>query len=287
VQEAKLEARYQMWAARGGRVRLEPTERRVRAVVGGTTIADSSRAQLLYLPPPFNSYAFPRNDVRSDLLSEYGAPISMPGVGEVRRWSVAAGGIVREDAAWTFPHPPAGVESLGALVVFRWHLMDAWYEEDDEVFVHPRDPYHRVDVLNSSRHVQVSVGGVVLADTRRPRLLFETSLPVRYYIPKLDVRMELLEPSQATSRCPYKGIASYWSVRAEETVHPDLAWSYRSPIPECPKIENLIAFFDERVDLDVDGERKERPLTPWSVAPKNESQRILDGGVPNPDAGTV
>lgn len=284
--DTKLEARYQMWVARGGRVRLEPTERRVRAVVAGSTIADSRHAQLLFLPPPFNAYAFPRADVRWDLVSEYGKPSSMPGVGEVMHWSVAASGTIKEDAAWTFPHPPPGLEPLAELVVFRWHLVDAWFEEDDEVFVHPRDPYHRVDVLNSSRHVKVSVGGVLLAETRRPRLLFETSLPTRYYIPKLDVTMDLLEPSQTTSRCPYKGIASYWSVRAGGTVLPDLAWSYKSPIPECPKIENLIAFFDERVDLEVDGERMERPLTPWSVLTKDEAHKDVDGGAPKPNTGT-
>ena len=286
MQEAKLEARYQMWVALGGRARLEPTERRVRAVVGGIPIADSRRAQLLYLPPPFNAYVFPRDDVRWDLLSGSGAPVSMPGVGEVARWAVSVGGHVRDHAAWTFPHPHQGLEPLAKLVMFRWHLMDAWYEEDDEVFVHPRDPYHRIDVVNSSRHVKVTVGGVVLADTRRPRLLFETSLPVRYYIPKLDVRMEMLEPSQTMSRCPYKGMASYWSVRAAGAEHPDLAWSYKSPIPECPKIENLIAFFNERVDLDVDGERLERPRTQWSVATKKESHKDLDGRDPKLDTRT-
>jgi uncharacterized protein (DUF427 family) len=279
-------ARYEMWAARGGRVGLEPTERRVRAVVAGTTIADSTHAQLLSLPPPYNAYAFPRDDVRWELLRESGAPVPMPGVGEVARWSVAVGGTVREDAAWTFPRPPQGLEALTELVVFRWHLMDAWYEEDDEVFVHPRDPYHRVDVLNSSRHVKVSVNGVVLADTHRARLLFETGLPVRYYIPKLDVMMELLEPSQTTSRCPYKGVASYWSVRVAETVHPDLAWSYKAPIPECPKIENLIAFYNERVELDLDEQRLDRPQTPWSV-PQNTSQKDLDVRANKPDTGTV
>jgi len=205
----------------------------------------------------------------------------------VARWSIAVDGEVRPDAAWTFPHPPQGLEALAGLVVFRWRLMDAWYEEDDEVFVHPRDPYHRVDVLNSSRHVRISVDGVVLADTHRPRLLFETGLPVRYYIPKLDVRMELLEPSQTTSGCPYKGTASYWSVRAAGALHPDLAWSYKSPIPECPKIENLIAFYNERVDLDVDEARLDRPITPWSVAPTNGSKKGSDGSIPTGDTGTA
>ena len=284
MQVPKLEARYQMWVALGGRVRLEPTERRVRAVIGGTTIADTKHAQLLFLPPPLNAYAFPRTDVRWDLVRDSGDPVLMPGVGEVKRWSVAVAGDVREDAVWSFPHPPQGLEPLSELVVFRWHLVDVWYEEDDEVFVHPRDPYHRVDVLNSSRHVKVSLGGEVLADTRRARLLFETSLPVRYYIPKLDVRMDLLEPSQTTSRCPYKGVASYWSARAG--AHPDIAWSYKSPIPECPKIENLIAFYNEHVDLDVDGERLERPRTPWSAVPSDGPKKHLDGGVQKPDTGT-
>ena len=149
--------------------------------------------------------------------------------------------------------------------MFRWNLMDAWYEEDDEVFVHPRDPNHRVDVLNSSRHVKIKVDGELVAETGRPRLLFETDLPVRYYFPRLDVRMDLLEPTDSVSRCPYKGVASYWSVRAGGKVHKDIAWSYKSPIPECPKIENLIAFYNEKVDIEVDGRAVERPMTPWSV----------------------
>ncbi len=260
---ARLDAVFQMWTDHGGRVHLEPTGRRVRAMLGSTTVADSARAQLLFMPPPFNFYAFPREDVRLDLARESGSR-SVPGVGEVQLWSVAAGDNVKENAMWSFPRPPEGLEPLAGLVVFRWHLMDAWYEEDDEVFVHPRDPYHRVDVLNSSRHVKVSVDGELVAETRRPRLLFETTLPTRYYIPRLDVRMDLMEPTQTSTRCPYKGVASYWSLNGAGAVHPDIAWSYKSPIPECPKIENLIAFFNERVDLDVDGERLERPRTPWS-----------------------
>lgn len=264
MRDPKLPAYFESWAKRGGRVRLEPTDRRLRVVLAGTMIADTKRAQLLFLPPPFNSYAFPRADVRWDHLKDSGATTSMPGLGETRLWSVSAGSKVAENAAWTFEQPPDGLEQLADLVVFIWPLMDAWYEEDDEVFVHPRDPYHRVDVLNSSRHVRVSIGGELVAETHRPRLLFETSLPVRFYIPMLDVRMDLLEPTDTITRCPYKGVASYWSVRAGPKVHPDLAWSYKFPIPECPKIENLIAFFNERVDLDVDGERLVRPRTPWS-----------------------
>ena len=264
-QDARREAIHRLWTERGGQVRLQPTERRIRAVLSGTTVADSKCAHLLYLPPPHNAYAFPREDIRWDLIRESDGTDSVPGLGVVKLWSVEAGAKTAENAAWTVPQPPGGLDALAGLVMFRWNLMDAWYEEDDEVFVHPRDPGHRVDVLNSSRHVKVMVGGELVAETGRPRLLFETGLPVRYYIQRLDVRMDLLEATDTVTRCPYKGVASYWSVRAGGTIHKDLAWSYKAPIPECPKIENLIAFFNERVELEVDGDLLERPRTPWSV----------------------
>jgi len=264
AQDARREAIFRMWTERGGHVRLEPTERRIRVALGGVMVADSKRAQLLYLPPPHNAYAFPREDVRWELIKESQATDTVIGLGTAQLWSVDAGGKTAENAAWMVPQPPAGLSALAGMVMFRWNLMDAWYEEDDEVFVHPRDPNHRVDVLNSSRHVKVMVDGEVVAETRRPRVLFETELPVRYYIPRLDVRMDLLEPTDSISRCPYKGVASYWSVRAGDKVHKDIAWSYKSPIPECPKIEYLIAFYNEKVDLEVDGRPVERPRTPWS-----------------------
>ncbi len=262
--DSKQEALFKMWTEHGGRVRLESIPKRVRVIFGGEVVADSTSVQMLYLPPPENGYMFPREDVRRELLKETELTGSTPGLGEVKVWTVEAGGQVAEAAAWTVPQPPAELEALAGLVGFRWNSMDAWYEEDDEVFVHPRDPYHRVDVLNSSRQVKVKVGREVVAETRRPRLLFETGLPVRYYIPKIDVRLDLLEPSDTTTRCPYKGVASYWSIRAGGTLHQDLAWTYELPIPECPKIENLVSFFNERVDIDVDGVRVTRPRTPWS-----------------------
>jgi uncharacterized protein (DUF427 family) len=132
------------------------------------------------------------------------------------------------------------------------------------VVVHPRIPTHRVDAIPSERHVVVEVAGQVVADSRRPTAVFETSLPVRWYLPAEDVRMDLLEPSDTVTSCPYKGTARYWSVRAGGELHDDLVWSYPDPIPEQPKIKDLLAFFDERVDITIDGERQERPTTPWS-----------------------
>jgi uncharacterized protein (DUF427 family) len=143
--------------------------------------------------------------------------------------------------------------------------VDAWFEEDEEVFVHPRDPYHRVDVLHSSRHIQIVVGGEVVADSSRPRLLFETGLPTRYYLPKLDVRLDLLKLSATVTRCPYKGVASHYSLVLNGVELKDAAWSYPAPIAEIPKIENLICFYNERVDqIIVDGKAETKPVTPWT-----------------------
>ena len=244
---------------------VEPTPRRVRTVFGGLTVADSRRTLLVWagdirLPV----YYFPLPDVRADLLSESDRRIAHPDLGNARCWHLEVGGRSAADAAWSFDETEPGAEAVRGHLAFNWGEMDAWFEEDDEVFVHPRDPYHRVDVLNSSRHVRVELNGVTVAESRRPRLLFETGLPPRYYLPKADLRMDLLEPTQSHTACPYKGTASYWTVRHDGVEWPDIAWSYPSPIPECPKIEDLIAFYNEHVDLIVDGELQERPQTPWS-----------------------
>jgi uncharacterized protein (DUF427 family) len=155
-------------------------------------------------------------------------------------------------------------QDVSSFVAFVWGKMDAWFEEDDEVFVHPRHPYHRVDVLHSSRHVRIEVEGETIADTHQPRLLFETGLPTRYYIPKVDVHMDRLVRSGTHTGCPYKGSASYWSVQVRDRVIADLVWSYPNPHPEAFKIENLLAFYNEKVDIYVDGVLKPRPVTAWS-----------------------
>ncbi len=146
----------------------------------------------------------------------------------------------------------------------EWDAMDAWFEEDEEVYTHARDPYTRVDILASSRRVKVRLGDLDVADSWSPRLLFETGLPVRYYLPRTHVRMDLLERSPTVTRCPYKGRAGTWSVRARETLHEDLAWSYAAPLPESQKIAGLIAFYNEKLDIEVDGVLQERPNTKFS-----------------------
>ncbi len=246
-------------------LKLEPSPRWVRAIFANVAIADSRRVMLMHEARHLPVYYFPIDDVRMDLLvpTEHRTHCSLKG--EASYWSIKVGDRVAENAAWSYPDPVPGCPDIKGYIAFYWNAMDAWYEEDDEVFVHPRDPFHRVDVLHSSRHVRVIVAGETVAETRRPRLLFETGLPTRYYIPKQDVRMDLLIPSETKTSCPYKGTASYWSVKLGDIIVKDIGWSYPFPIPECPKIENLISFFNERADaIYVDGELIPVPRTPWS-----------------------
>jgi uncharacterized protein (DUF427 family) len=246
------------------RVWTEPNARRVRVFFGGEAVADSTSSRYLFETGHLPVYYFPPPDVRFGLLSETSQRTASPYLGEASCYSVSAGGKTVANAAWAYPKPPPSAAEIAGYVAFSWEAADAWYEEDDEVFVHPRDPYHRVDVLNSSRHVQVKAGEVLVADSHRPRLLFETGLPVRYYLPKLDVRQDLLIPSERRTRCPYKGEAVYWSFEAGGWLLEDVAWSYPAPIPEAPKVENLIAFFNEKLDIVVDGIMQDRPVTWWS-----------------------
>jgi uncharacterized protein (DUF427 family) len=245
-------------------VRVEPTPKRVRAMLGGETVVDSRRALILFEQGHLPVYYFPLEDVRADLLEPSGKHTTCPRKGDASYWSVRARDRVAQDAVWRYPEPIEGCPDISGHVAFYWHAMDSWWEEDDEVFKHPRDPYHRVDVLRSSRHVRVELDGVVVAETERPLLLLETSLPPRWYIPRADVRFDLLRPTDTTTTCPYKGNASYFTAVVGDSEHDDIAWSYVTPIPECPKIEQAICFFNERVDLTVDGELQERPETPWS-----------------------
>ena len=239
-------------------------EKRVRAFFADTAIANSSRALLLLERKHLPVYYFPMDDVRMDLLKETDSHTHCPRKGNASYWTIEVGDWRSENAAWSYLDPIPQAAEIKGYVAFYWNELDSWFEEDDEVFVHPRDPYTRVDVLNSSRHVRVEVEDETIAETHRPRLLFETGLPTRYYIPKDDIRMDLMKPTATKTRCPYKGEASYWSVEAGGKVLEDLAWSYPQPIPECPKIENLVSFFNEKVDIYVDGELKSRPKTHWS-----------------------
>ncbi len=243
---------------------FEPSPRRVRALLNGVAVADSTEVKLLLEDGHLPVYYFPVKDVRMDLMEQTDKHTHCPRKGAASYWSVTVGDKTAEAAAWGYKDPIPDAKEIKDHIAFYWNKMDAWFEEDDEVYVHPRDPYKRVDVLNSSRHIRVVVDGETVAETNRARLLFETGLPTRYYIPKSDARLELLEPTDTSSRCPYKGEASYWNVRIGESVHEDIVWAYREPIPENPRIENLLCFFNEKVEIYVDGVKEETPSTAWS-----------------------
>ena len=259
-----------------GELRHEPTDKRVRGMLGGRVIVDSSRAVLVWEPRRVvPSYAVPDADVRGELVPAArpataagpDARILHPGIpfaahstpGEPL--TLRAGERVREGAAFRPADP-----DLAELVVLDFTALDAWYEEDDELVGHPRDPYHRVDIRPSSRHVRIELDGRTLADSGSPTLVFETSLPTRFYLPATDVHADLV-PSDRRTYCAYKGEATYWSVAG----HADLAWTYRDPLPDAGRLAGLIAFFDDLVDVVVDGERRERPGSALARAVLDES----------------
>jgi uncharacterized protein (DUF427 family) len=273
----------ELMASRLGQLRHEPTAKRIRAVLGGETIVDSTRALLVWEPRRVvPSYAVPAEDVRGDLGPAGTAPgddvgAALPDVtarpvldpripfavhstdGEVA--NLRAAGQERPGAGFL----PAD-KDLAGMVILDFGAFDAWYEEDELNVAHPRDPFHRIDVLPSSRQVQLELDGVVLADSSRPALLFETMLPTRYYLPRADVTTELI-PSDTKTWCAYKGQASYYSVRIGGRLVPDVAWYYTDPRHDALQVRDLIAFFTERVDVTLDGERHPRPVTPWSEGP--------------------
>ena len=242
----------------------EPTVRRIRVRFGDTFVADSLRAQLLFETGKLPVYYLPREDVRMDLLFRSSTQKHDDVKGTTEYFDVKVGERTAVDAAWICEGDAAHGTDISGLVAFDWNKMDSWFEEDEEVYVHPRDPYHRVDVLESSRHVEVFVNDVKVADSRRPLMLLETGLPVRYYLPKMDVRLDLLERNITHTSCPYKGTADYWNVRTEKGLAKAIVWGYERPIPEIPKIAGRLCFFNEKVDLKIDGELQAQPQTKWS-----------------------
>ena len=245
---------------------FEESQRWVRTTFGGETIADSTRVMVLRRANRLPVYCFPKEDVRTDLMEKTQHSAEFPPQGTATYWSIKVGDIIAENAAWCFHSPTDGWQSLEDYMIFEWGEMDAWYEEEEEVFVHLRDPYHRVDILKSSRHIRIVVEGKTVAETSRPLLLFETGFPTRYYIPREDIRTDILEPSDLKTRCPYKGIASsYWSIKVGDKRLENCAWSYHDPLPGAYKIKDYVCFYNERMDaIYVNNKLTAKPNTPWS-----------------------
>jgi uncharacterized protein (DUF427 family) len=263
------------------RLRHEPTAKRIRAKLGEFTVVDSTRAVLVWEPRrvvpswavpvddvaaalmPVGAAARASDDVGASLPSVSDRPVLDPSVpfaahtADGQAVDVVVGGHRVRQAGLRLADP-----DLADYVVLDFDRFD-WLEEDEPNIGHPRDPFHRIDIVTSSRHVRLERDGTVLAESSRPRLLFETLLPARWYLPREDVRVPLVASAKRTT-CAYKGHASYFSPVVGEREIPDLAWTYEHPLREANEVTGLIAFFNERVDVIVDGELDERPITPWS-----------------------
>jgi uncharacterized protein (DUF427 family) len=243
---------------------VEPAPRRVRAVLGGTVVLDTVRALYLWEWPYYPQYHIPLADVRTDLLVD-GQPEDDPRGIAALGYGLRSESLHRPDAALVYPGEftdPASATGPAGTVRFRWSALDAWFEEEEEVFVHPRNPYTRVDALRSGRSVRIERDGVLLAESSSPVMVFETGLPTRYYLDRATVNFGYLRASDTVTACPYKGRTSgYWSVRIGTATYPDLAWTYQFPTRELSPIAGLVAFYNEQVDIALDGVRQQRPTT--------------------------
>lgn len=252
-------------------LRVEPLHRRIRCSVNGETVCDTTDAMLVWEPRRVvPMYAVPEADIRARLTP--GDPVPLPEdlppvLGPARfalhvepgqPLTVHAGGQVFEGAAFR-PDDP----DLGGRVILEWSVFD-WTEEGQPVLGHPHDPFKRIDILAGDRHIVVSYAGTVLAETKNAVALYETHLPVRWYIPAEDVDMSKLEPSEHATVCAYKGQASYHSVAGAGVDGRNIAWTYRDPLHEAAQIKDLVCFYSERTDLSVDGVDVPRPVTLWS-----------------------
>lgn len=261
-----------------GDLRYEPVTKWVRASIGEQVVVDTVRARVVWEPRRVvPSYAVPENDVAAELLSFVGVdgaqhPVQLDGVEVLDPSSpFTAHSTPGSSLTLRTPHVErAGAAfrpddpELAGYVVLDWDAFTTWTEEDEVLLAHPRDPFSRIQCLRSSRRVQIAVDGVTLADSSAPTLLFETHLPTRYYLPPDDAVMDLLEPSDSHTVCAYKGEASYYSVQVNGTTLPDIAWTYPEPQHDAAPVRDLICFYNERLDVTVNGELQARPRTPWS-----------------------
>ena len=241
---------------------VEPVPRRIRAVLGNRFVLDTTGALYVWELPYYPQYYIPMADIDAQFLVDEQHEEHLQR-GTAQRYGVRVDDHQRPGVAHLYTD--SKVEGIRGKVRFDWSAFDSWFEEDEEVFVHPRNPYSRVDAVRSTREVTIELDGVELARSSSVVMVFETGLPTRYYFDRTEVRFEFLVHSDTVTSCPYKGQTSaYWSVRLGETEVTDLAWAYDFPTRQLLPIAGLVAFYNEKVDISVDGERLERPTTHFS-----------------------
>jgi len=228
---------------------LHDVDKRIRGVLAGQTVVDTRNGKLLHESAMLPQWYLPLTDIRSDLLVESDSITHCPFKGDASYYSLRVDDRLVEDAIWTYRTPLPEASWLDGLAGFYFDRLDSWYQEDDEVFGHPRDPFHRVDTHRTSRHVSVRAGAETVADTRRAIALFETGLEVRYYLPAEDVATELLAPSETSSLCPYKGTAGYRSLTVGAQTVVDAARSYAVPFAEASEIAGYVSFDGSGIEV--------------------------------------
>ena len=241
---------------------VEPVPRRIRALLGGTVVIDTTAARYVWELPYYPQYYVPIGDIDPDVLVDEDHQEHLKR-GTARRLGLRLGDEVRSGVAHHYT--ASAIEGIVGTVRVEWAALDHWFEEDEEVFVHPRSPYSRVDALRSDREVAVSLDGTELARSSRTVMVFETGLPTRYYFDRLDIEWSQLVSSATQSACPYKGVTSgYWSVELDGRTQSDLAWAYDFPTRALLPIAGLVAFYNEKVDIAIDGVPMDRPVTKFS-----------------------
>ena len=254
--------------APGDALYLEPSPKRVRVFVGGSVVADSRDAFMLHESGHQPVYYFPPSDVDMSRMAASDHATSCPTKGDASHYTITAGSTVVENGAWSYPSVVDGApERLAGLIAFYFDKVERWMEEDEEIVGHPRDPYHRIDVLACSDRFRVLKRGELLAETTRALALFESNLPTRYYFPREDV-VAGLEDSDTHTICPYKGTASYFTVRlADGTLVKDLVWYYPEPRADASRVTGLVCFYNERIEIERNGVMLERPVLPKPAKP--------------------
>ena len=241
---------------------VEPVPRRIRAVLAGEVIVDTTRALYVWEWPNYPQYYIPIDDVNATYLVDEQHPQQLKR-GMAQRFGLRVGEVSRPQALRVYTE--STIDQLTGTARFEWAALDSWFEEDEEVFVHPRSPYTRVDALRSTRRVRIELDGVVLAESSSPVMVFETGLPTRYYFNRTDVNFRHLIATDTVTSCPYKGITSgYWSVSVGDSLYPDLAWAYDFPTRQLLPIAGLISFYNEKVDVFIDDAAVPRPITHFS-----------------------
>ena len=231
-------------------VLIEPVIRRIRLKLGDHFIADTTHAIVIYENGGHPTYYLPRADFVAGALTATSKSEPAPLFGTKTFWSLQSNGITLPEKAWSYDGAQLGIPELGDYVTVDWRSV-RWFEEDREIFGHPRNAYWRIDTLPSSRLVEVFVDGKLVARTRRAIFLFETRMIARYYFPVDDLVEGTLVPSDHTTYCPYKGAASYYHFDLDGKRHENIVWYYREPFPESSMIKGLISFYNEKVDIRV------------------------------------